>query len=394
MRVICLKVADRMDKIKPSGTLSMSERARALKRMGRKVYSLAVGEPDFETPENIKKTACEAIQVGFTRYTSSRGIIELREAISEDLEKRGVEANPETEIIVTPGGKHAIYCACLATLNPKDEALVLAPTWPTHFTCVEAAEASGIEVPCGEDYSLDEEGLKEKITRRTKMILINSPNNPTGGVLSPKDLGVIADLAVDHDLLILSDEIYDRIIYEGTEARSMASFQNARERTVVVNGFSKTYAMTGWRLGYAFANKEIVAAMNTVQQATTTCPTNFVQKAGVAALKGPQEAVRKMVQEYGRRRKFIVKGLSEIQGVRCLMPKGAFYAFPDLSSLKMPSSEISSRLLEEQGICTTPGSAFGTCGEGHIRCSYATDLGTISGALEKIKEFVERYADI
>lgn len=386
-----MKVAKRMDLIKPSGTISMSEKARAMKRSGRKVYNLDVGEPDFDTPEHVKEAACEAIKSGFTHYTSSRGIIELREAISEDLKSRGFEANPEKEIIVTPGAKHAIYCACLATLDPKDEVLVLSPTWPTHFTCIEAAEAKAIEVPCGEAYSLDEEALKGKITRKTKMVVVNSPNNPTGGVLSLQDLKAIADLAVDHDLLVLSDEIYDQMVYDGLEARSMASFEGAKERTIVVNGFSKTYAMTGWRLGYASANKDIIDAMNTVQQATTTCPTSFSQKAGVAALKGTQEPLRKMVEEYDRRRRFIVKGLNEIAGIRCVMPKGAFYAFPDLSSLRMPSVELGSKLLEEEGVCTTPGSAFGECGEGHIRCSYATDLETISAALEKIKKFVGKY---
>lgn len=377
--------------IKPSGTMAMSERARVLRRSGRKVYNLDVGEPDFETPKHIEEAACEAIRTGFTHYTSSLGIIELREAISRDLKSRSVQADPEKEIIVTPGSKHAIYCACLATLDPNDEALVLAPAWPTYFTCIEAAEAKAIEVPCGETYSLYEDALKEKITRKTKMILTNSPNNPTGGVLSPEDLKAIIDLAVDHDLLILSDEIYDRIVYDDSEIRSMASFDGAIERTIIVNGFSKTYAMTGWRLGYAFAESKIIDAMNNIQQATTTCPTSFIQKAAITALDGSQDFLRKMVMEYDRRRRFIVKGLNEIKGINCVMPKGAFYVFPDLTSLKMPSSEISNRLLEEEAVSTTPGSAFGECGERYIRCSYATDLETISGALEKIEEFVKRY---
>jgi len=377
--------------IKPSGTISMSEKAREMKISGRKVYNLDVGEPDFDTPDHIKEAVFEAIKSGFTHYTSSRGIIELRVAISKDLERRGFEADPEKDIIVTPGAKHAIYCACLGTLDPGDEVLVLTPAWPTHFTCVEAAEARVIEVPCRDAYRLDEETLKEKITRKSKMILTNSPNNPTGGVLSVKDLKAIADLAVDHDLLILSDEIYDRIVYGGLAIRSMASLENVRERVIVVNGFSKTYAMTGWRLGYAFANKEIIEAMNTIQQATTTCPTSFIQKAGIAALRGSQDSVEKMVTEYDRRRRFIVEKLNETPGIRCVMPKGAFYVFPEFSTLDMPSFEISSRLLEEKGVCSTPGSVFGECGEGHVRFSYATSLETISEALEKIKEFVDRY---
>jgi len=389
-----LKIAERMRLIKPSGTIAMGEKARELAKTGRKIYNLDVGEPDFETPPHIQKAAWEAMASGFTHYTSSRGIIELREAIAEDLEGRGFEVDPEKEVIVTPGAKHAIYCACLATLDPGDEVLVLTPTWPTHFTCVEVSEAKVIEVPCGDAYGLNEEALKEKITAKSRMIILNSPNNPTGGVLGIKDLKVIADLAIDHDLLILSDEIYDRIIFDDFETRSMASFENVKDRALVINGFSKTYAMTGWRLGYAFADKGIVEAMNRVQQATTTCPASFIQKAGVTALRGPQDSVKAMVEEYDRRRRFIVEHLNKIRGVRCVMPKGAFYVFPDFSSLKMSSIEVSNRLLEEEGVCSTPGIAFGECGESHVRLSYATGFETIAGAVEKIEEFVDRYVKV
>jgi aspartate/methionine/tyrosine aminotransferase len=387
-----MKVAKRMRLIKPSGTISMAEKAREMERSGRKVYHLEIGEPDFDTPEHIKQAAFEAIKSGFTHYTSSKGTVELRSAIAEDLESRGFEADPEKEIIVTPGAKHATYCACLATLNPGDEVLVLAPTWPTHFQCVEIAEARAIEVPCGAAYSLDEEVLKEKITEKSKMILVSSPNNPTGGVVDEKCLEFVADLAVDHDLLVLSDEIYDRIAYDGLKPKSLASFERVKERTIVVNGFSKTYAMTGWRLGYAFANKEIVEAMDRVQQSTTTCPASFVQKAGVAALRGPQDSVEKMVEEYDRRRHFIAGQFNKIPGISCVMPKGAFYVFPDFSSLNMPSFEVCAKLLNEEGVSSTPGSEFGKSGEGHIRFSYATRVETISEAVRKIKEFVNRYA--
>jgi len=384
-----LRLAKRMELIKPSGTMAMAEKARELERKGLKVYHLDIGEPDFDTSMHIKEAAIAAMKEGFTHYTSSRGILELREAISEDLEKRGISADPNDEILVTPGAKHAIYCACLSTLNPGDEVLVLSPTWPTHFQCVEIAEARAIEVPCGEDYSLNEEELKARVTSKTRMILMGSPNNPTGGVLSGDEVKAIVDIAEDHDLLILSDEIYDRLVYEGFKPVSPASLDNGRERTIVVNGFSKAYAMTGWRLGYACASKEIIEAMARIQQSTTTCPVSFVQKAGIAALRGPQDQVEKMVEEYDRRRRFIVEKLNEIGGIRCVMPKGAFYVFPDVSSLKMPSSEFCLRLLEEAGVSTTAGSVFGECGEGHIRISYASDIQTISEALKKIGEFVE-----
>ncbi|MEM0050187.1 MAG: pyridoxal phosphate-dependent aminotransferase [Candidatus Bathyarchaeia archaeon] len=388
-----MKISRRMDTIKPSGTIAMAEKAREIARSGRKILNLDVGEPDFDTPEHIKRAAIEALMNGFTHYTSSLGLIELRRTIAEYLErKRRLNVDPEKEIIITPGAKHAIFCACMATLDPGDQVLVLAPTWPTHFTCIEMAGAIPIEIPCGETYSIDEELLKSKITDKTRMILVNSPNNPTGGVLSVGDLKIIADLAEDYDLMVLSDEIYDEIVYDGVETKSMLSFNNVRENVIVINGFSKTYAMTGWRLGYAIANKDVIEAMNRIQQNTTTCPTSFVQVAGITALKGPTESIEAMLKEFDRRRKYIVNALNEIQGVRCVMPKGAFYIFPRFYGLKMSSFEISMKLLEEECISTTPGSAFGRCGEGHIRISYANKFEVIVEAVERIKRFVEKYS--
>ncbi len=255
---------------------------------------------------------------------------------------------------------------------------------------MQAAEAKPIEVPTREGYSLDEEALKEKITSRTKMVIVNSPNNPTGGALTKEEMMAVADIAKDHGLLVLSDEIYDRIIYDGFETVSMASINGMKERTIILNGFSKTYAMTGWRLGYAVANKEIIEAMQRVQQATTTCPASFVQKAGVAALRSPQDCVENMIKEYDERRKTIVKKLNEIHGVKCPMPKGAFYVFPDFSAFNKPSKEIVEKLLEEEGVCATAGSAFGTYGEGHIRFSYATSLTTILEAMDKLRKFAQK----
>jgi len=388
-----MRLAERIKRLTPSGTIVMAEMARSLEKSGRKILHLEIGEPVFATPNHITEAACKAIKEGFTHYTSSKGLIELREAIAEDLERRqGVEVDPESEVIVTPGAKHAIYCACLATLNPEDEVLVLSPTWPTHFTCIRAAGASAVEVPCGENYSLDEERLKESITKKTRMILFSSPNNPTGGVLSPDEVKALTDLAADHDLLVLSDEIYDCITYDGVEAKSAASFSGSRERVILVNGFSKRYAMTGWRLGYAVADREIVDAINRIQQTTTTCPASFVQKAGIAALKGPQECVEEMVKEYDKRRRFIVERLNKTLGLSCQNPKGAFYAFPKYS-VKMPSVELCKRLLREEGVCTTPGRVFGRYGEGHLRISYATSLDILSEAAEKIERFFTRLGE-
>jgi len=385
-----MKVADKMGRIPPSGTIGMMEKAQRLAREGRRVLHLEVGEPDFDTPRHIREAAYRAMEEGFTHYTSSRGILELREAISEDLGRRGVEADPAREILVTPGAKHAIYSVCLATLNPGDEVLVLSPSWPTHYTCIQAAEARPVEIPTKEGYGLDEEGLKERMTDRARMILVNSPNNPTGGALAEGEVRAIADLAQDHDLLVLSDEIYDRLVYDGFQPLSLASLGGMGERTITVNGFSKAYAMTGWRLGYAAADQETIEAMARIQQTTTTCPVSFVQKAGVEALRGSQECVEKMVREYDRRRRTIVEKLRAISGVMCATPKGAFYAFPDFSAFKMSSGDIVEKLLEEEGVCATAGNVFGSFGEGHIRFSYATSLTVISEAMEKLGNFVEK----
>lgn len=385
-----MKVAERMKRIPPSGTISMLEKAQKMVREGRRILHLEVGEPDFDTPEHIKKAVYQALKNGFTHYTSSRGILELREAISKNLGKRGLEVDPSNEILVTPGAKHAIYCACLATLNRGDEVLVLSPSWTTFYICIQAAEAKPVEVPTEEGYGLNEELLKERVTNHAKMILINSPNNPTGGVLTRKEIKVIADLAKDYDLLVLSDEIYDRLVYDGFKPTSIASLNEMRDRTITVNGFSKTYAMTGWRLGYAVANKEIIEAMQRIQQATTTCPASFVQMAGLEALRGPQDCVGRMVKEYDERRKAIVKELTDIPEITCPMPKGAFYVFPDFSPLKMTSKEITEELLKKEGVCSTAGSVFGSFGEGHIRFSYATSLTIISEAMEKLRDFVEK----
>jgi len=384
-----VKIAKRMKAIEPSGTIAMAERARELQQAGKKILNLDVGEPDFDTPEHVKQAAIDAIKGGFTHYTSSKGTLELRKAIADDLATRSIKVNPEKELIVTPGGKHALYCACMATLDPEDEVLVLAPTWPTHFQCVEVTGARAIEVPCGPSYNLDVEALKSGITRQSKMILVGSPNNPTGGVMGVDDTRAIVDLAVDHDLLIMSDEIYDRIVFDDFRIRSPASFDEAGERCIVLNGFSKAYAMTGWRMGYAFADEEIVEAMVRIQQSTTTCPASFVQKAGIAALKGPQDSIRMMVQEYDLRRRFIVEQLNKIKGIGCNMPRGAFYVFPSIKSLGISSYEFCNGLLEG-GVSTTPGSVFGESGEGYVRMSYATNLEVISEAVKKIKAFVDK----
>ncbi len=383
-----MRLAERMDRIPPSGTIRMAELARKMEREGKKVLHLEVGEPDFDTPEHIKEAAYEAIRSGFTHYTSSRGILELREAVSEYMKTKGVDVDPEREILITPGTKHAIYCGCLAAINPGDEVLIMSPIWTTFYVCVRAAGGRPIEVKYGEGFTLEEETVKDLITGNTRMVILNSPNNPTGQVAKREALKLIADLAIDNDLLVLSDEIYDRFVYDGEKASSIASFDGMKERTLTVNGLSKTYAMTGWRLGYAVANEEWIEAMMRIQQNTTTCPPSFVQKAGVVALRGPQDCVDEMLRAYEKRRKLIFERLNRISGVKCQRPMGAFYVFPDFSSFGRDSSELVFGMLDSEGICATPGTAFGDCGKGHIRFSYATSLDVIEEAMNRLEEYV------
>ncbi len=377
-----------MNVIPPSGTLDMLQKASSLERSGREIIHLEIGEPDFTTPESIRKAAAIALDEGFTHYTSSFGILELREAIADDLKTRGIDIDPEREIIVTPGGKHAILCAILSTVNPGDEVLILTPAWPTYFVITRIAGGVPVEVPTSETYFLSEESLKESVSDKTKLIVVNSPNNPTGGVLAKEEMNAVADLATEKDLLILSDEMYDRFVYDGVKQVSMGSFSNLMSRTILINGFSKTYAMTGWRLGYAAAPKDVINSMLRIQQNSTTCPTSFAQKAAVASFKEGQSSLGKMIEEYDRRRKAAVSALTDIEGIDCPMPKGAFYVFPDFGSFGLDSKTLAMKFLEEAGVSTTPGSVFAW--EGHIRISYANSVENIIEGIKRIKGFLER----
>ena len=377
-----------MEKIPPSGTIRMLERAKELEQRGQKVIHLEVGEPDFDTPRHIKDAAVRALNDGFVKYTSSKGIPELREAIAMDVERRtGAQVQPN-EVIVTPGGKHAILCAVLTLIDPGDEVLIPVPVWPTYKAIVKMAEGVPKEVLFGEDYSVNEEGLKEAITPRTKAIFINSPNNPTGGALTREEVKIIADIVADSGLYVFSDEIYDSLTYDGFKNTSLLSFEEIRGQTVYIHGFSKTYAMTGWRLGYVVAPPEVIDAMSRIQQNSTTCAASFVQKAAVEALRGPQECVEEMRKQYDERRKAIVKALNDIDGVTCRMPKGAFYVFPNISEYTNDSFGVAEQLLESKGVCLTPGKVFGSNGEGHLRISYAASLEDILEGVKRLEEFL------
>jgi len=378
-----------MSTIPPSSTLKVLALAKELQRQGKDIVHMEVGEPDFDTPPHIKKAAVEAIERGATKYTPSAGMPELREAIAKNLAGKGIQTTPKN-VIVTPGAKHAIFCAMATTLDPGDEIIIPCPCWTYEAIALTfGAKPVYVETKQADGFKLKEESLKAAITPKTKMILLNYPSNPTGAVMQKEDLKPIADLAVDRKLWVLSDEIYDCLVYEGKHA-SVMGLPGMAERTIYINGFSKAYAMTGWRLGYAVAPVEIIAEMDKILQASTSCVAGFVQAAGVAALNGPQDCIEKMRKEYYKRRDVIVDGLNSIDGFECAKPEGAFYAFPSIKKLSLPSLEFCERLLRDVGVAAVPGSGFGPYGEGHVRFSYATSMENIGKGIERVKKVAEK----
>ncbi|MEM3402001.1 MAG: pyridoxal phosphate-dependent aminotransferase [Candidatus Hadarchaeales archaeon] len=381
-----MKAAEKMGLIPPSSTLKVLALAKELERQGRKIVHLEVGEPDFDTPDHIKEAAYQALKEGMTKYTPSTGIPELKEAIVEHLKLKGIAAT-QKNIIITPGAKHAIFCALVAALDQGDEVIIPSPCWTYEAMVLLAGGRPVFVRTSGEDgFRLHAEDVEKAITGRTKIILLNYPNNPTGAVLERGDIKAVVDLAVEKNLWILSDEIYDALVYDGEHA---SVFPEAPERTIYVNGLSKTYAMTGWRLGYAVAPQELISEMDKVQQASTSCVPGFVQQAGVAALRGPQDFVEKMREEYRRRRDLISEGLNSIEGISCPRPKGAFYAFPSIKNLGITSVEFCERLLRDAGVAAVPGSGFGPYGEGHIRLSFAASPKSILEGIDGIRKVVK-----
>jgi len=366
----------------------MAETARKLESQGVKVVHFEIGEPDFTTPANIIEAAYREMQKGQTHYTSSRGIPQLCEAIAKHEEQFGIHADPKKNIIVTPGSKFAVYALLMSLVDPGDEVIVLSPVWPSYSDIVTVAGATPVYLKTDESFHIDSEELSKAVTTKSRLIMMNSPNNPTGGVIQKSDLNLLRDVAVDRDLLVMSDEIYKMMVYDGAKHVSIASLPGMAERTVVVDGFSKTYAMTGWRLGYAIGDDKIIENMIKIQQNTTTCATSFAQFAAVEALNGPQGFVKKMLEEYNTRRKTTVKLVREISGVKCPEPRGAFYVFPDVSSFRKNDREISKDLLQV-GVTLTAGSPFGPGGEGHLRISYATGLKDIVEGMRRLKSRFE-----
>jgi aspartate/methionine/tyrosine aminotransferase len=379
-----------MKHIPPSATLKIFDLAARLEMEGKQIFHFEVGQPDFSTPVNIIESAIKALHDGKTRYTSSRGIPDLLDAIGQLYIERGIAVSGRRNVIVTPGAKMALFMGFLSTIDRGDDVLLLTPAWPTYRVMIRNAGATPIDIPSGSVYSPNEERLKESISRSCKCIVINSPNNPTGGVLSKESLKLIFDLATDHDFVIFSDEIYERLVYEGFAHTSMIELDPALERTLVISGFSKAYSMTGWRLGYAIANEETIDNMVRIQQNTTSCAASFVQHAGVAALTGKQDSVLEMKQAYQERRDRVVELFKQIDGVRCVNPGGAFYVFPDFSYYDIDSVTLAEMLLRDIGVTCTPGLAFGEDFDMYLRFSYATDLAIIEEGLALVKEYLEK----
>lgn len=377
------------ERLVESGTMKMLEKAKQLEAEGKQIIRLDVGEPDLNTPDVIKKATIAAINDNFTRYTSSRGIPELREAIAEDLAHL-CECNPTTDILVTPGSKFSLFAAILVTINLGDEVLMPYPIWPSHSDIVQLAGGKPIPAINILEKTLDEEAVKEAITDKTKIILVNSPGNPVGNMFSMEDAKALKDLALDHDLLLMSDEVYRTLTYPEYIHTSMLSFEDLWDRLVFIDGFSKRYAMTGHRLGYCVAiNQQIMSAISKLQQNSTTMAPSFVQKGGLAGLRHAESFTQDAMKEYTQRRDYIIPRLKKL-GMPAPKPKGAFYAFAKLPEGAGSSADFALNLLDVTQVSTTPGSAFGKGGEGHIRISYANSLENIKEALDRIEQFLAK----
>ncbi len=393
MIVTPIKIAEGYQRLTGEGAFQVLARARELEAQGRSIVHLQVGEPDFDTPEHVKDAGIAAIKANKTRYTASAGIPELRDAIAQYAgPRRGMAPFERDEIVVSPGLKPMIWNALSMLLDPGDEMVYADPAYPSYASAASYLQAKLVPVPLLErtGFRLDLDELASKMSSRTKVLVLNSPHNPTGGVLTRGDLETIAELALRYDVTVVSDEIYNRHIYDA-EFFSIAALDGMRERTIILDGFSKAYSMTGWRLGYGIMPKHVARAVSMMGQNTYSCTAYFTQLAGVAALTGPDDSVVAMVNEFRRRRDVIVAGLKAIPGVTCATPQGAFYVFPNFSAVTSDDKALSSFFLEEAGVACVQGTSFGDAGEGYIRLSYATSLENINEGLRRIREALPRF---
>ncbi len=381
------RIAGRVREIKGSGIREFFDVAQQMEG----AISLGVGEPDFVTPWSIREACIFSLEKGYTSYTSNWGLLELREALSDSIYKEsGVYYDPEGEILITTGVSEALDLTLRAIINPRDEVVLHEPSYVSYKPCTIFAAGTPvcIDTEVEDEFKLRAEKLEAKITEHTKAVILSYPNNPTGATLSRKDLEEIADVVNEHDLLVISDEVYGKLTYEGRHT-CFSALNGMKERTILLNGFSKAYAMTGWRLGYAAGDKEIIEAMMKIHQYIMLCAPITAQMAAMEALRTNDE-VGRMVSEYNRRRRLMVEGLKEI-GLSCFEPKGAFYTFPSIENTGLTSEEFAKKLLLEEKVVVIPGSVFGACGEGFIRCAYAVSQYEIKEALERVGRFMDRH---
>jgi aspartate aminotransferase len=385
--------ADRMKNLGTETAFEVLARAKGLEKQGKEIVHLEIGEPDFDTPKNIKEAAIEALKAGYTHYTPSAGMPELRQAVADYISKtRKLDVKPE-EVVVTPGAKPIMFYSILALVNSGDEVLYPNPGFPIYESLINFVGARPVPIPLREEneFSLDPEYVKKMITKKTKMIILNSPENPTGGVVTKEQLRVIADcIANRNDVFVLSDEIYSRIIYEGKH-ESITQFVGMKDRTILLDGFSKTYAMTGWRLGYGVMREDLAEKFAKLMTNSNSCTAAFTQLAGVEALTGPQREPERMDEEFRKRRDVIVPGLNNIKGITCKKPHGAFYVFPNITGTGMDSRKLGDHLLYNAGVAVLPGTSFGKYGEGYLRISFANSVENIKKALDRIAKAVEEH---
>jgi aspartate aminotransferase len=380
-----MRLATRMQRLGTETAFEVLVRARALEAQGRDVIHLEIGEPDFDTPANVSEAGVVAIRDGWTHYGPAAGQPDLRQTIADYINRSRGTAYGPANVVVTPGGKPIMFFLILALLEEGDDAIFPDPGFPIYRSMIDFVGARAIPLPIREelDFRLDVDELAALITPQTKFLIINSPANPTGGVLTRKDLEAIAGLAVKHDLFVLADEIYSEIIYDG-DHHSIATFPGLPERTAILDGFSKTYAMTGWRLGYGVMPQDLAEQVSRLMVNSVSCTASLVQRAGIEALTGPQETVRDMVSAFRGRRDLMVEGLSSIPGISCREPAGAFYVFPNITGTGMPSKEFADRLLDDFGVAALSGTSFGEHGEGYLRLSYANSEENLAKALQRI----------
>ncbi len=386
--------ADRAQ-IESSATLQILDRVKQLKRGGEDVISLSAGEPDFATPEHIRTYAKQALDEGYTRYSDAAGLLELREAIAEKLLRENkINATPRNEIVVTVGGKEAIYAAMMATINPGDEVIVPDPCWVSYVPCIQLCGGTPVYLPLSEedDFRISMDRLEEAVSTKTKMLIVNSPNNPIGNMMSKSEIEAVAGIAKRRQFLVLSDELYERIVFDGGRHYSIGSFADAENLAITVNGFSKSIAMTGWRLGYVAAPPAIAERITAIHSHMVTGACTFAQRAVALALHDSrtEKCINDMVSEYARRRDILARELQRITGISCLLPTGTFYAFPNISGLGLKSQDFARELLERGKVAVVPGNSFGTKGEGHVRLSFATSTDSLMTALDRVRSFVDQ----